>query len=100
MRFGRFAVKSDYFFNDTEKLAAIFQRMGLVPVRVEHLFAESMFQYVAVSHMFREVSQGHLLPEYLVVIHQDATDFWVEVREVPDASAAPRVAGERYLDVY
>lgn len=83
-RIGQFKMSS-IIARDTPDIAAeILSIMGAVPVRVEHMWAMDIFEYTAISKMFRYASVGEITPKYEVEVTSNEEGFpaSVSVKEV------------------
>lgn len=64
-RFGKFFIANECF---DEQIAAVLWALKFVPTRIEHLYHEAQFECIGYSPMFRELSEGEILPEYSLEI--------------------------------
>jgi len=83
-RVGRF----EYTLNndvEVELMKQVFQKMGLVPLRVECLYARDCFEVIGHSDYFDLDVHGEMSPEYLLTVTSDLdgdlVDLFVDRRD-------------------
>ena len=65
---GKFFLNEELIRQNPEIVAAAFQEMQFVPVRVEMHFIHKELEYAGISPEFKEVSKGIPIPNYRVNI--------------------------------
>ncbi len=70
-RIGKFKVSQNIIEN--EDAPRIFAAFGFVPMRVEHHYHNGTFEMIGLSHLFDEVDEGYVAPEYdvTITVHED-----------------------------
>lgn len=69
MRIGSIKVSRRIYEDDLEILREFYSYLELVPLRVEHLYAEDAFNVIGNSPRFDELEEGLVAPEYEVIIN-------------------------------
>ncbi len=71
-RIGTFTISDEHVLNgDIENAVKLFNILGCVPVRAEHLPWYREIQYTAFCEKFDQVSVGEAVPSYKIVVTQD-----------------------------
>lgn len=70
---GRFKVDSFTIQHHPERVADVFARLRILPVRAEMLFERLAIEYTALCPEFDELPEGAMVPEYDLEITVDAT---------------------------
>ena len=66
---GTFNISSETLFNgDLSQLLEIYAALEFIPTKVEHLFANKMFDCIGLSPNFREVPDNEVHPVYNVIV--------------------------------
>ncbi len=65
-RIGKFYITEELILDNIKDIEEIFCQLRFVPVRTELVFPHK-FEYIGVSHMFREVDQDECVPEYNII---------------------------------
>lgn len=83
-RIGKFYISAPLIDDYNDGLVATLAIMGFIPTRVEAVWHRRKFEYIGISHMFREVPEGDEMPEYVVEVHTDENGIVdsVEVEEI------------------
>ena len=70
-RLGKFYMTEGFIRGSTAQ--EVFDIMAFVPLRVELLAYNSIFECIGISHLFDPVEEGYLIPEYKINIeeHED-----------------------------
>lgn len=77
-RLGRFQVMIAMMENPSGlmELEQVLGKMKFVPVRVECRYENQAFDYIGHSHLFDELQEGIMIPEYAIETSKDK-DGWV-----------------------
>jgi len=76
---GKIKIFRTFVLEEPDGVAAAFALLKLVPVRVELLFSEDVFEYTAISERFNEVPDGEMIPEYSLSIEADSQGYPFEI---------------------
>jgi hypothetical protein len=91
-RLGRFKISSRLIVENRKSVQAVFSKV--IPVRAEHLWAEDVVEYFAVSDCFDEVGLTEFIPEYTVMVKETedgSSRVWFEKCEPKDVVETPTV---------
>lgn len=82
-RYGTFRISRELIHQTPEQVSDILAFMRFVPTRTECLFRENSIEYTGMSHIFPEIEDFVITPEYkLCLVHQGNT--------LVNVSASPR----------
>ena len=79
-RRGKFYVSTSLLHSDDFWI--VLAEMKFIPARVEQLYDRDAFEYVGLSHLFREVPQGEITPEYEIIICKEGAVISVKAVEL------------------
>jgi len=68
-RVGRFAIKQKTFEDNFDWIVELFSLFHIIPLRVEHKFEYSLYEYTAYSEDFDIVPEGEKVPTYKFELH-------------------------------
>lgn len=66
-RAGKFYITQELIESNITEIEEVFSLLRFVPFRVEFLYP-NRFEYIGTSHLFREIEQGEVPPEYILII--------------------------------
>ena len=76
---GKFLVADHMLRFEPDLVAEVFARLKIVPVRIESLWQDLIWEYTALSSWFAEVPVGDCVPTYLLILERDAGGKLVDV---------------------
>jgi hypothetical protein len=81
-RMGRFLISDQLMHKIEFELVETFKKLGFIPFRVEHNYAEAVFEMCGVSPLFREVELGERIPFYNILVEKNDSELTVSVKEL------------------
>jgi hypothetical protein len=69
--YGRFSISSELIRRNPKAVIDAFNKLGLLVVRAEMLYAEQAIEYTAYCESFEHVPEGTIIPEYIIRITTD-----------------------------
>ena len=79
-KLGKFTVSEELFHS--EEFSRVLAFMTFVPARVEARYDIAGFEYIGLSHLFREVPLGEVTPEYRITVSREDDIIIVEAEEI------------------
>ena len=79
-RLGKFTVSDELVHSDS--FSQVLANMTFIPTRVELRYDLSGFEYIGLSHLFREVPLGEMVPEYRISVTEIGRESSVSVEEI------------------
>lgn len=67
-RYGKFYVAGKLVHEQPEVLAKVLALMEFVPMRVEHMAMQGLYEYAGQSKLFGQLGVGYRVPEYQISI--------------------------------
>ena len=75
---GKFYVSQ--VLNETDEWMRVLHLMNFAPIHVKFMSDTDSYEYIGVSPMFEEVSEGTPIPEYVVVLSEENNEISVTLR--------------------
>lgn len=68
-RIGKFYLPQSMLM--TMETATVLGILSFIPTRVEHIYHQMEFEYIGFSELFREVSEGEIIPTYNIIVTKE-----------------------------